>query len=900
VKKRGLIFATILIKIIVSPLIIGIQEKLFSQSASKFGLVVHIHDAFINKPESAANQYMDKIAESGAEWIRMDFLWMLIEPSENNFNWDVMDKIVIACKERGLKILGTLYSPPPKNPTPENWWPGWPPDDNFADKYAHFVSSVVERYRPGGILSTLKGWGTSYGVTHWELWNEPNQEDFWPGLKKYKMDKPLWVVDTDNISNNAYLYVDYVLKPGYNAAKESDPMCTVLLGGLYFINEYVDEYYLSKIIERGATNYFDVASVHMYHKNYSPDDEYLERTIYVPPNYYRTDTIFSFSKILDNLRQNPNYFPDKHIWVTEFGWKTKEPIEGSSATTDGDAVTREKQAEYLKRSYEIFANKDFVDVAFWYAFADNLPYTATSGAYGLVNFNYDGSAYIFYPKPSFYMYKYIAKGYTESGSTSQVYRGNMSELREKQAFIDSPGIASGIYLYTYVRDVRADIKFKYVYESQPLVIVESNGWSFANPNQGTTWAKVVSYEKNSANQYFGCTVQTAVYYVGYNIAGEYIGKWYPCEPSQITFNYVIIGSSIAENTYRTFQYTYSENSMDISDGVGCWSTGEGRDETRYLSPPSGYHVYENTWDKIPTGANRYSGDIGTYIDEANNRLVIKYHVDAVFWCPASNFNWRYYVYGRKPTEGTPAYPAPPLPEHIDTVPPELRVVLPDEGTWQKSSFTVSWTGFDNYSSTVTYQVEYKIMDSGGWQSWIDWTTQTSAIFNVPQGIPDGTTIYFRCRAQDAAGNLEDWPTEPDYDTYVRVDLTPPPAPTLVSPADGSATNDSKPTFDWSDVSDISGITYEINVYDSVGISKGRLISSEFTPIESLPSDVYFWRVRAIDDVGNESPWSEVWSVTIDTVSPGISSTYQVTRKDGSWVDSMLWTNTKTPSLKVTV
>jgi hypothetical protein len=246
----------------------------------------------------------------------------------------------------------------------------------------------------------------------------------------------------------------------------------------------------------------------------------------------------------------------------------------------------------------------------------------------------------------------------EYGSTSQVYRGNMSELREKQAFIDAPGIASGIYLYTYVRDVRADIKFKYVYDSQPLVIVESNGWSFANPNQGPDWAKVVSYEKSSAGQYFGCTVQTAVYYVGYNIPGEYIGKWYPCEPSQITFNYVIIGSSIAENTYRTFQYTYSENSMDISDGVGCWSTGEGRDETRYLSPPSGYNVYENTWDKIPTGANRYSGDIGTYIDEANNRLVINYHVDAVFWCPASNFNWRYYVYGRKPTEGTPVYPIP--------------------------------------------------------------------------------------------------------------------------------------------------------------------------------------------------------------------------------------------------
>jgi hypothetical protein len=241
---------------------------------------------------------------------------------------------------------------------------------------------------------------------------------------------------------------------------------------------------------------------------------------------------------------------------------------------------------------------------------------------------------------------------------------------------------------------------------------------------------------------------------------------------------------------------------------------------------------------------------------------------------------------------------------MDITPPDSQVVLPAEGAWVKGSFTVSWTGFDNYSSIAAYHLQYKITDNGTWELWningSSWTTQTSAIFTVPQGIPDGTTIYFRCRAQDAAGNLEEWPTEPDYDTYVRVDLTPPSAPNLVSPANGSATNDSTPTFNWSDVFDISGITYEINVYDSVGISKGRLISSEFTPIESLPSDVYSWRVKAIDGAGNVGPWSEVWTVVIDTASPGISSTYQVSRKDGTYVDGVLWTNTKTPSLRVTV
>jgi hypothetical protein len=65
---------------------------------------------------------------------------------------------------------------------------------------------------------------------------------------------------------------------------------------------------------------------------------------------------------------------------------------------------------------------------------------------------------------------------------------------------------------------------------------------------------------------------------------------------------------------------------------------------------------------------------------------------------------------------------------------------------------------------------------------------------------------------------------------------------------------------------------------------------------------------AVGDVDNDG-YNEIivadakgyfYMLYTDTVSPGISSTYQVSRKDGTYVDGVLWTNTRTPSLRVTV
>jgi hypothetical protein len=136
------------------------------------------------------------------------------------------------------------------------------------------------------------------------------------------------------------------------------------------------------------------------------------------------------------------------------------------------------------------------------------------------------------------------------------------------------------------------------------------------------------------------------------------------------------------------------------------------------------------------------------------------------------------------------------------------------------------------------------------------------------------------RVFGAAGNGDAWFA---YDGFLaRFTLergsgtdTTAPAPTLVSPAAGAAfpapTDFSLTTvtFDWSDVSDPSGVqVYQIEISPDPDFFLNRLNVAEWTVKEPNVSQIdvtfsrflgqqgpYSWRVRTLDGVNNWSPWS---------------------------------------------
>jgi uncharacterized repeat protein (TIGR02543 family) len=143
-------------------------------------------------------------------------------------------------------------------------------------------------------------------------------------------------------------------------------------------------------------------------------------------------------------------------------------------------------------------------------------------------------------------------------------------------------------------------------------------------------------------------------------------------------------------------------------------------------------------------------------------------------------------------------------------------------------------------------------------------------FTPPAPLADGT-YYWRVRVIDAAGNLgviwsDVW--------WLRIDNTIG-IPVLVEPEAGACENDNRPTFRWQPVLDLSPpVVYRLQIdndpdfssplYDNINIvDNGLEIENE------LPEDNYYWRVWAVDNLGN-SENSSSRRVTID-ITPPVSS-----------------------------
>jgi len=100
-----------------------------------------------------------------------------------------------------------------------------------------------------------------------------------------------------------------------------------------------------------------------------------------------------------------------------------------------------------------------------------------------------------------------------------------------------------------------------------------------------------------------------------------------------------------------------------------------------------------------------------------------------------------------------------------------------------------------------------------------------------------------------------------------IDATPPGQPTLVSPADQIVTNDNTTEFVWSTVptSDI----YHLQLDNDIGFGSADVnittSNNYYTP--ELVDDIYYWRVRAVDNPSNIGTWSINWSIEIDHTIP---------------------------------
>jgi len=110
---------------------------------------------------------------------------------------------------------------------------------------------------------------------------------------------------------------------------------------------------------------------------------------------------------------------------------------------------------------------------------------------------------------------------------------------------------------------------------------------------------------------------------------------------------------------------------------------------------------------------------------------------------------------------------------LDTAAPVTKLAGYPEVSY-RAAMNVSWDGIDATSGVLWYDVQYRTGD-GQWTDWFQHTSSTSAAFTGE----DGKTYSFRARAQDKAGNVEDFPAT--VGNTVKVQLSKG-ALTIISPA----------------------------------------------------------------------------------------------------------------------
>jgi hypothetical protein len=134
------------------------------------------------------------------------------------------------------------------------------------------------------------------------------------------------------------------------------------------------------------------------------------------------------------------------------------------------------------------------------------------------------------------------------------------------------------------------------------------------------------------------------------------------------------------------------------------------------------------------------------------------------------------------------------------------------------------------------------------------TTDENGNFSYTFKVPESSTKQHKITAEDGAGN----------NTILSLSLegTPPPKPTPVAPKAERFgwLGDETVTFVWTPVTDISGVTYNLEVGEDLnffpikpGMKKTGLTDPTYTM--DIKVGTYYWRIQAVDGVGNEGEWS---------------------------------------------
>jgi hypothetical protein len=225
--------------------------------------------------------------------------------------------------------------------------------------------------------------------------------------------------------------------------------------------------------------------------------------------------------------------------------------------------------------------------------------------------------------------------------------------------------------------------------------------------------------------------------------------------------------------------------------------------------------------------------------------------------------------------------------------PTSPTSLSGHNTGSYTSDTTPTFNFTLSDPEVSDTVKFRIQidnDSDFGSPLTDYTsslaTQGSTSFTVGQAAGSGSysagtsgqtlsdaSYYWRVKTIDNSGSESSYSTANSGSVAFIVDSTAPTTPG--TPSSGSLSSDSTPSWSWTTSSDSgSGLAstaytlqWSLSSDFSSGVFSTTSNTNSYTHTTSLADGTWYFRVKAADELGNESSFSANGSITLDTTSP---------------------------------
>jgi hypothetical protein len=287
------------------------------EPAGDLSVGVQFHGLWTDYTDAERVRVLDMLRAAGTESVRIDVSWAMLQPDGpggfSEWGVDFVDRVLDMANERGLDPLVMLWLSP-------DWATGGRGERSLPEDPADFgrvAQWAADRWRGQ--------------VAAWEVWNEPNDEDFMRGADPAE-------------------YVR-VLHAAYCGFKTAAPDTPVVFGG----TSYVDTEWVAEAYDAGAGGWFDVMGTHPYMgvadaPPETPDDG-TGRTL---------DALGELHELMADHGDG-----DRPIWITELGWSSHR---NSARTADwGRGVSPSVQADYLVRALdEVRDEHPYVARFYWY------------------------------------------------------------------------------------------------------------------------------------------------------------------------------------------------------------------------------------------------------------------------------------------------------------------------------------------------------------------------------------------------------------------------------------------------------------------------------------------------------------------------------------------------------